>query len=139
LHQTSAAHTPQQNGVAERDNRTTVEAVRTALHAKQIPLHLWPAAVNYTIYTKNRILRDGFKSTPYEFWYGKKPNVKHLRAFGTRAFVHVPDSDRRKLDPKAVEGLFVGYSETVKAYLVYVAKDRKVITIRDVKFMEEHM
>jgi hypothetical protein len=134
LHQTSAAYTPQQNGVAERDNRTTVEAVRTALHAKQIPLHLWPAAV---IYTQNRILRDGFKSTPYEFWYGKKPNVSHLRAFGTRAFVHVPDADRRKLNPKAVEGLFVGYSETVKAYLVYVAKDRKVITSRDVKFMEE--
>ena len=137
LHQTSAAHTPQQNGVAERDNRTTVEAVRTALHAKQIPLHLWPAAVNYTIYTQNRILRDGFKSTPYEFWYGKKPNVSYLCAFGTRAFVHFPDADRRKLDPKAVEGLFVGYSETVKAYLVYVAKDRKVITSRDVKFMEE--
>jgi hypothetical protein len=49
LHQTSAAHTPQQNGVAERDNRTIVEAVRTELHAKDIPLHLWPAAVHYTI------------------------------------------------------------------------------------------
>jgi hypothetical protein len=137
LHQTSAAHTPQQNGVAERDNRTTVEAVRTELHAKCIPLHLWPAAVHYTIYTQNRILRDGFASTPYEHWDGKKPNVSHLRVFGTRVFLHIPEADRRKLDPKTIEGLFIGYSETVKAYLIYVPKSQKVITSREVIFMEE--
>ena len=82
-------------------------------------------------------MRDGFASTPYEHWDGKKPNVSHLRVFGTRVFLHIPEADRRKLDPKAIEGLFIGYSETVKAYLIYVPKSQKVITSREVIFMEE--
>ena len=87
---------------------TTVILDRTT--RQMYPLHLWPAAVHYTIYTRdtNRILRGGFTSTQYNHWYGKKPYVSHLRVFGTRVFVHIPETDRRKLDPKAIEGLFIG-------------------------------
>ena len=136
-HQTSASHTPQQNGVAERDNRTTVEAIRTELHAKKLPPYLWAAAATYTVYTQNRILQGDATLTPYEQWHGKKPNVSHLRAFGTPAYVHTPDANRRKLDAKAIKGIFIGYSETVKAWLVYIPSDHKVITSRDVRFLSE--
>jgi transposase InsO family protein len=49
--QTSAAYTPEQNGKAERDHRTTVEAARSQIHAKGIPLKLWAEAVNHSVYT----------------------------------------------------------------------------------------
>ena len=49
IHQTSASHTPQQNGVSERDNRTTVKGALTELHAKKIPFYLWSDAINHTI------------------------------------------------------------------------------------------
>jgi hypothetical protein len=137
LHQTSAAHTPQQNGVSERDNRTTVEGARTELHAKNVPLYLWAAAVNYTIYTLNRTLHHDTTVTPYEIWHAKKPDVSHLRVFGTKAFAHVPDAERRKLEPKAVEGLFIGYCEQTKAYIIHIPKERKNMISRDVKFFGE--
>ena len=137
LHQTSAAHTPQQNGVAERDNRTTVEGARTELHAKNIPLYLWAAAINYTIYTLNRTLHHDTTVTPYEIWHAKKLDVSHLRVFGTKAFAHVPDAERRKLEPKAVEGLFIGYCEQTKAYIIHIPKERRNMISRDVKFFGE--
>jgi transposase InsO family protein len=137
IHQSSCPHTPQQNGVAERDNRTTVEAIRTELQAKQLPPYLWAAAASYTVYTQNRILQGDSILTPYEQWYGKKPDVSHLRAFGTPAYVHIPDANRRKLDAKASKGIFIGYSETTKGWLVYTSSDHKVVISRDVKFLSE--
>lgn len=58
-HQRTAIYTPEQNGVAERKNRTLVEAVRTMIHAKGLPLKLWAEGINTVAYVINRT-----RSTP---------------------------------------------------------------------------
>lgn len=136
-HETSVPHTPEQNGVAERDHRVMMESARSMIHAKNLPLELWAEAVNFAAYTLNRVLTSGRKLTPYECWYGKRPNVSHLRIFGTKAFTHIPDAERKKLDAKSRECILVGYSETQKGYRLWDTSSRKILVSRDVLFDEQ--
>ena len=136
-HETSVPYTPQQNGVAERTMRTVVEAARSMLYNKQVPLQFWGEAVMCATYLLNRSLSSTNKVTPFEIWYHRKPDVSHLRVFGSVAYAHVPDALRKKLDPKAVECRMVGYSETSKAYRLWNPNTRRVILSRDVIFQEE--
>ena len=80
--QLTAPYSPQQNGVAERKNRTIISCVRSMLKEKKLPIELWAEAVNTCSYTKS--LEN---VTPYEKWSGRKPVVDHLRVFGS--VVHV--------------------------------------------------
>jgi hypothetical protein len=57
---------------------------------------------------------------------GEKLEVIHLRIFGCPIFVHVPKEKRTKLDPSGKNGIFVGYSDTLKAYKIYILGHRKV-------------
>lgn len=90
--ETTAPYTPEQNGRAERDNRTIIEGARTMLYAKGLPLNLWAEATNTAVYLMNRAGSSGTEEekTPYELWVGKKPNLKHLRIFGCDAYMHIP-------------------------------------------------
>jgi hypothetical protein len=115
-----------------------VEAARSSLHAKKLPLRLWAEAVAYAVYTLNRTLSSTGKVTPYQTWNGGKPNISHLRIFGSKAFIHIPDSIRRKLDPKGREVTFLGYSETSKGYRVLIPETQKVQIVRDIIFDENH-
>lgn len=93
----TAAYTPQQNGVAERKNRTIMEMVRSTLSVKKVPKEFWPEAVNWIVYVQNRSPTVAVEnSTPEEAWSGIKPSVKHFRVFGCLAYVHVPDQQRKK-------------------------------------------
>jgi hypothetical protein len=64
--------------------------------------------------------------TPEEAFTGVKPEVSHLRIFGSPVYVHIPSEKRTKLEPSSEKGIFVGYSETSKAYRVYIPRQRKV-------------
>ena len=75
--------------------------------------------------------------TPYERWYGKKPDLKHLRVFGCIAYAHVPDKQRQKLDKKTEKLRFVGYSTESKGYRLLNDKTHKVVVRRDVAFNEK--
>lgn len=83
----SAAYNPQQNGRAERENRTLVDHARCMMYAKGLPKELWAEALNTTVYILNRIPMTGEDKTPYEKWFSKKPSIKHLRVFGTTCFL----------------------------------------------------
>ena len=83
--------TPQQNGVAERKNRTLVECARSMLKGKNISNGFWEEAINTTVYLKNKSptkILDVKKS--FEVLYGCKPEVRHLRIFGSKVFAHIP-------------------------------------------------
>ena len=138
--ETTAPHTPQQNGASERENRTVVENARTMLHAKQLPYFLWAEAMNTAVSLQNRTpnSRTG-NSTPYEKWYGKKPSLCHLKSFGSEAYVHIPKIFRQKLDSKATKMLFVGYDGHSSNYRLFNPETRKVVQSRDVIFMEEYV
>lgn len=82
-HQMTARYTPQQNGVAERKNRTVMDMVRCMLHFKNLPKSFWADAVSCAIYVLNRCpTKSVFGKTPQEAWSHKKPNISHLRVFG---------------------------------------------------------
>lgn len=136
-HERSTPYTPQQNGVAERMNRTIVEAARSMLHGKKVPLELWGEAVLCATHILNRSISSVHNVTPFELWNGCKPDVSYFRVFGSPAFVHVPDESRRKLDPKAIEGILVGYCESSKAFRIWSKTTRKIIISRDVVFKED--
>jgi hypothetical protein len=135
--QLTAAYTPQQNGVAERKNRTILNMVRCLLSEKEMPKLFWPEAVRWGLHVLNRSLTVAVKEkTPEECWSGNKPNVEYFRIFGCIANVHIPDRGRTKLDEKSHRCVFIGVSEESKAYRLYDPKTKKVIVSRDVVFDE---
>lgn len=122
IHESSAPYCPQQNGIAERENRTLMEMARTMIHASQskLPLWIWGEATAYSTYILNRVPPNKAKLSPFEIWTGHKPNLSHLRIFGSKVFVHIPDAKRTKLEPKCIEGILVGFCEFTKAYRIYI-------------------
>jgi hypothetical protein len=134
IHEKSAPYTPQQNGVAERENRTVVEMARSMMYASKskLPPSLWAEAIAYATYILKKIPSNKSTSSPFEKWNGTKPNLSHLQIFGSRTFVHVPDVKRTKFQPKCIEGVLVGFCESSKAYRVYIPTQRKVVVSLDV-------
>lgn len=93
----SMPYTPQQNGCAERENRTLVESARSMIHARDLPIKLWAEAVNTAAYVINLTGPSAVKGkTPAELWLKKETKIDHLRVFGTECFVHVPKQNRHK-------------------------------------------
>ncbi|XP_035840177.1 uncharacterized protein LOC110913497 [Helianthus annuus] len=81
--QYSAARTPRQNGVAERKNRTLIEAARTMLVDSKLPIIFWAEAVNTTCYALNRVLIvKPHGKTAYELLFKRKPLIDFFRPFG---------------------------------------------------------
>jgi hypothetical protein len=66
----------------------------------------------------------------------KKPSVEHLRIFGCPIYIHVPKDKRNKMEPSGKREIFVGYSESSKAYRIYVPGQQKIEISRDVTFDE---
>ena len=136
--ETTSARTPEQNGIGERQNRSVFDRVRTALINAQLPLSLWAEGVNYVVYTKNRTPTSALRGlTPYEARFDRTPNYRFLHRFGCRAFVYNDHPDRTTLDPRANEGVFVGYADTQKAYRVYFPSTRKLVSSIHVKFNDD--
>jgi hypothetical protein len=132
-----APHNPQQNGVAERNNRMIVSAARAMLHDQGLPMHLWAEACNTAVYVQNhcphRILG---MSTPEEDFTAKKLNVSHFKKFGSSVYVHVTKDSKKKLEPTVEVGIFVGYIETPHNYRVYFPNSKMTVMRRDIKFDE---
>ncbi|KAH9736371.1 hypothetical protein KPL71_018077 [Citrus sinensis] len=126
--------TPQQNGLAERMNRTLVDKTRCMLINSKLPRSFWAEAVNTASYLVNRSPSSaiGFK-TPEELWKGKPANYQNLRVFGCPAYLHI---NQGKLEARALKGVFVGYPEGVKGYKIWCKDQGKCIVSRDVMFHE---
>lgn len=107
--QYTAPYSPQQNGVAERRNRSLIEMARCMLTDAKLPKYLWAEAINMAKYIQNRTVTKGADSTPYFNWNGTKPNVLIFMIFGTKCYVHTPSEIRRKLDNTAIQMIFNGY------------------------------
>ena len=113
--QLTNAHTPQQNGVVKRKNRTIVEMARSMLNGKGLPNSFWAEAVNTIVYILNRSATkvvDG--KTPQEAYSGKKPSVAHFKVFGSECFMHIPDEECTKLEPKSRKMYLLGLRHGVK-------------------------
>ncbi|GJS49212.1 putative ribonuclease H-like domain-containing protein [Tanacetum coccineum] len=105
----SNARTPQQNGVAERKNRTLIEAARTMLADSLLHIPFWAKAVNTACYVQNRVLvTKPHNKTPYELLIGRTPIISFMRPFGCPVTILNTLDHLGKFDGKADERFLVG-------------------------------
>ncbi|KAL4573803.1 hypothetical protein LXL04_020621 [Taraxacum kok-saghyz] len=134
----SAVRTPQQNGVAERRNRTLIEAGCTMLVEAGLPLSIWAEAVNTACYTQNRsIIVKRHGKTAYEMLKGRSPDVSYFHVFGCVCYILNQRDPRSKFEPKADEGIFLGYSSESKAYRVFNSKSQSIEELAHVKIDDD--
>ncbi|KAK1613544.1 hypothetical protein QYE76_019061 [Lolium multiflorum] len=137
-HQYSSPYTPQQNGVAERKNRTLIEAARTMMMEYNSKYNFWAEAISTACHATNRLyFRKGLEKTPYEILTGNKPNVSYFKVFGCKCYVLVKDTRLSKFDSRAQEGIFVGYATDSHAYRVFNKSNGRVVESCDVTFDED--
>jgi hypothetical protein len=131
-------HNPQQNGVAERKNRSIEEYVKAMMNDHNISMFLWGEESMTTVYIQNISPHCILKNmTPEEALSENNPSVEHLIIFGFPLYIHVPKDKRKKLEASRKKGIFIGYSETSKAYQIYVPSQKKVEIRRDINFDEK--
>ncbi|KAE8725329.1 hypothetical protein F3Y22_tig00008957pilonHSYRG00078 [Hibiscus syriacus] len=138
--QFTVANTPQQNGVAERMNRTLLERTRAMLRDACLEKSFWAEAVNTTCYLVNQAPSTAIElKTPMEMWTGKPVDYSNLHVFGSIVYVMYNAQEISKLDPKSRKYKFLGYADGVKGYCLWDPTARKVIISRDVIFVEDKL
>ncbi|GJZ62179.1 putative ribonuclease H-like domain-containing protein [Tanacetum coccineum] len=134
----SVARTLQQNGVAERKNRTLIKAARTMLADSLLPIPFWAEAVNTACYVLNRVLvTKPQNKTPYELLIGKSPSISFMRPFGCPLTILNTLDSLGKFDGKSDEGYLLGYSTSSKAFRVYNKRTKRVEENLHINFLED--
>lgn len=136
IYQRSAPYSPQQNGLAERMNRTLLDRVRCMLIDSDVKRSFWAEALNYSAKIINSVPCSGTGKIPDEMWFDRSVDMNVFKRFGCTAFAHIPAAKRTKLDDKSTECIFVGVADNAKAYRLYCESTGKIITSRDVQFFE---
>lgn len=129
--------TPQQNGVAERLNRTLLEKARCMRSNSGLDREWWAESVATAGYVVNRSPHSSLGGdTPYKVWSGEYADYDKLKIFGCTSYYHVKDN---KLDNRAKKAIFLGYAKGVKGYRLWCLEDSKFVISRDVTFDEKSM
>ena len=143
IHERTPPYSPQSNGVAERKNRTLTDLVNAMLDTAGLSKAWWGEALLTSCHVLNRVPNKNKEKTPYEEWSGRKPSLSYFRTWGCLAKVNVPIPKKRKLGPKTVDCIFLGYAQRSICYRFLVVKsevpDMHVDTIlesRDATFFE---
>ncbi|GJY70425.1 retrovirus-related pol polyprotein from transposon TNT 1-94 [Tanacetum coccineum] len=123
-HEFTAPYSPQQNGIAERKNRTLKEMVTAMLISSGMSQDMWGEAILTATYLLNKIPRKEKEETPYELWMGRKPSYQYLRVWGCLAKVAVPTPKAQKIGPKSVDCIFIGYAKNNTAYRFIVHESK---------------
>ncbi|CAI7839318.1 unnamed protein product [Closterium sp. NIES-53] len=132
-HQLTVPYNPQQNGVAERFNRTLQEGARTLLGRAGLPDPFWVTALRQVALVKNRVLATvGDKQwVPYTKWYGSAPAVNMLRAYGCMVVFHVLKEKREKLEASGRWGVHLGLAKDHKGWLIWDLTSQQLTMSRD--------
>ncbi|GJY56093.1 zinc finger, CCHC-type containing protein [Tanacetum coccineum] len=132
IHETTTPYTPQQNGVTERKNRALKKMVNSMLSYSGLSDGLWGESMLTAYYLLNKVLNKRNKTTPYELWYKKRPNLSYLRVWGCRAVVRLSDPKKKTLGVKGIDCMFVGYAQHSKAYRFYVFEPNDSVSINSI-------
>ncbi|GJZ63375.1 retrovirus-related pol polyprotein from transposon TNT 1-94 [Tanacetum coccineum] len=134
----ASSRIPQQNGIAEKKNRTLIEAAKTTLADSKLPTTFWAKAVNTAYYVQNRvIIIKPHNKTPYELFRGRTHALSFMRPFGCHVSILNTLDHLGKFDGKSDDGFFVGYSLTSKAFRVYNIRTRRVEENLHIRFLED--
>jgi hypothetical protein len=131
---------PNQNGVAERCNLTLASMARALLIDADLSDWFWPFAIQTAVHIKNRVPHSSLPpyKTPFELWFGYKPNLSHLRPFGSHCTARILSNTLSKFDSRGEPGRFLGYAKDAKGYLIWVpgpsGQGGVIKTRRDVTF-----
>ena len=110
--------------------------VRCMLADSGLPKFLWGELMFTAAFLSNRAPYSAIgMQSPYKMLHGREPDLRLLRVIGARAFVHV-EMHTKKLNVRAVEGRFVGYSSNSKSYRVYILGTRRIVESGNVVFIE---
>ncbi|KAJ9561599.1 hypothetical protein OSB04_006759 [Centaurea solstitialis] len=136
-HERTSPFTPQQNGLAERKNRTLVEMVNCMLNQSGLPTNLWGEALLTACHIHNRITSRVIPTSPYELWKGRKPEIDYMKVWGCVAYYRTPDPKRSKLGDRAMKSIFVGYAMNSVAYRFLDNESGVIVESRDADFFED--
>ncbi|WVZ16658.1 hypothetical protein V8G54_009640 [Vigna mungo] len=129
--------TPQQNGVAERWNRTLMDMVRSMLSHSNIPLSLWMYSLKTVVYLVNRVPSKAVSKTPYELRTRRKPSLRHLHVWGCPTEVRLYNPHEKKLDSRTISGYFIGHPEKSKGYRFYCPNhSTRIVESGNARFIE---
>ena len=134
-HETSAPHSPEMLGHIERTWRSIFNAARCLLLDSGVPLFLWPYAIKYASYTRNRVYQRRIECTPLEKATGKRPDFSKIQLFGCKCYRYI--QNKIKLEPRAALGVFIGYDDSSPAKQIYDPETGAIHKVKDVKFLDE--
>jgi hypothetical protein len=133
--ETTCTEQHEQNGVSEVHHRITMDKLNPTLIESGINHKFWPIILQAVVHIANRSPRKSLQTTPYEAWYGEKPDLSHLRIIGTDGWALFPASKIKKMQPKAYKCKLLGYQGTTN-YIV-LSEDEKIMVTNNVTFDEK--
>lgn len=136
IHQCTAGYASPQNGIAERKNRTLMDAERTMLSAAGLPKKYWAEAIHHANHVQNCLPARGKSMSPFQIVFNRRPFYDDIHEWGSEVYAKIPDEKRKKLDLKAVKVRFMGVDDRSKGYRVADSTHSIKIT-REIRFLEE--
>ena len=122
IHERTPPYSLESNGIAERKNRTLTDLVNAMLDTGGLSKAWWGEALLTVSHVLNRVPNRNKEQSPYEIWMGRKSSLSYLRTWGCLAKVNIPINKKRKLGPKTVDCVFIGYAQRSIAYRFLVVK-----------------
>ncbi|RDX80528.1 hypothetical protein CR513_38912, partial [Mucuna pruriens] len=129
--------TPQQNGVSERHNRTLMDMVRSILSNSSLPLSLWMYTLKFSMYLLNKVPSKAVPKIPFKLWTAMTPSLSHLHVWGCQAEIKIYNLQEKKLDPRTINGYFIGYLRKSKGYIFYCPnQSKRIFKYGNARFIE---
>ena len=129
-----------QNGVAERRNRTLMDMVRSMRSNTKLHQYLWFETLKTAVYILNRVPTKVVSKTPFESFKGWKPSLRHIHVWGCPSEVRIYNRQEKKLDSRTISGYFIGYAERSKGYRFYCpSHNTRIVESRNAKFLENDL
>lgn len=116
-HEFSEPYCPWQNGHIERAWSSLFNCTRALLYDSKVRNILWPFAVNYAAFLRNRTFQSRINCTPLQTATGKQPDMGNILLFGSKCYAY--ENIKTKLEPRATLGVFIGYEKTSRCKLIF--------------------